>query len=62
MGFGSKDEWCGSIVKYSMFLSNFIIFVSYALLILVRNYNNDFERFINLLLSDIILLYTFKYD
>lgn len=28
MGFGSKDEWCGSAVKYSMFLSNFIIFVS----------------------------------
>lgn len=31
MGFGSKDEWCGTVVKYSMFLSNFIIFVSTVL-------------------------------
>jgi len=56
MGFGSKDEWCGSIVKYSMFLSNFIIFVSSALFVLVKNYNNDFEQNINLLLLDSISL------
>lgn len=56
MGFGSKDEWCGTIVKYSMFLSNFIIFVSYALFVLVINYHNDFEQTINLLFSDSIVL------
>lgn len=52
MGFGSKDEWCGSAVKYSMFLSNFIIFVSIPMFfeiisVLLLQYYTTYNNIIN---------------
>ncbi|CAI6364532.1 unnamed protein product [Macrosiphum euphorbiae] len=51
MGFGSKDEWCGSIVKYSMFLSNFIIFIGGIVLVAISVYTLYDKSFIKELLG-----------
>ncbi|XP_025421097.1 CD151 antigen [Sipha flava] len=51
MGFGSKDEWCGSAVKYSMFLSNFIIFIGGIVLVVISVYTLYDKSFIKELLG-----------
>ncbi|XP_026821393.1 CD151 antigen isoform X1 [Rhopalosiphum maidis] len=51
MGFGSKDEWCGTIVKYSMFLSNFVIFIGGIVLVAISVYTLYDKSFIKELLG-----------
>lgn len=43
MGIGGRMDCCGQFVKYSMFISNFIIFVSPCI---KKNFQERFRKFI----------------
>ncbi|XP_050430819.1 CD151 antigen-like isoform X2 [Adelges cooleyi] len=51
MGYGSKDEICGTLVKYSMLVTNFIIFIGGIVLGIISLYTLFDKSFIKELLG-----------
>lgn len=59
MGYGTEMDGCGRFMKYSLFLTNFIIFVSFSLIWLYQRYNRHIIIDIiidNYLLKNLLLI------